>query len=197
MTHFELTRSSSDGRLYRLGGCGTLYLEGLFRSRATATAGAATWHIYNTGLLVRAIEATDASGTVIGRFEPKVVRRGGTLAWAGRHLMLEPSSLWRERYALAEHGVDLALFDGNSWGKTPVRLSVIGEGAADVGLLLLRPLGSVVGGVSQQYDRVDERRSQRGVVRRMTNLLACAIHHRLHHALHPALHRSGVGKTRK
>jgi hypothetical protein len=136
MTHLELTRSSSDRRLYRLGGRGTLYLEGFFRSRATATAGAATWHMYNTGLLVRAIEATDASGTVIGRFEPKVVRRGGRLAWAGRHLTLEPSSLWRERYALAEHGVDLALFDGKSWGKTPVRLSVIGEGAADVGLLL-------------------------------------------------------------
>jgi hypothetical protein len=116
MTHLELTRSSSDRRLYRLGGRGTLYLEGLFRSRATATAGAATWHMYNTGLLVRAIEATDASGTVIGRFEPKVVRRGGRLAWAGRHLTLEPSSLWRERYALAEHGVDLALFDGKSWG---------------------------------------------------------------------------------
>jgi hypothetical protein len=83
------------------------------------------------------MEATDVAGGVVGEFEPRSLRRGGTVSWAGKVLELRPASAWRERYALADGGRELAVLDGKAWGRRPVRVSVDGDAPAiEPGLLL-------------------------------------------------------------
>jgi hypothetical protein len=72
----------------------------------------------------------------VGEFEPRGLRRGGTLRWAGRELTLRPASRWRERYALADGDRELAVFDGKGWGRRPVKVSVDDPEALEPGLLL-------------------------------------------------------------
>jgi hypothetical protein len=75
-------------------------------------------------------------GVVVGEFEPRTIRRGGALRWAGRELSLRPASAWRERYALADGDRELALLDGKGWGRRPVKVSIDDIGAVEPGLLL-------------------------------------------------------------
>lgn len=135
MGDLELKRAPGDRRLYALDGVGTLRLG--FASRtATAEADAASWRIGRRGFWRRAIEATDAAGVAVGEFEPRGLRRGGTLRWAGRALTLRPASHWRERYALADGDRELATFDGKGWGRRPVTITVDDPGAVEPGLML-------------------------------------------------------------
>jgi hypothetical protein len=67
-------------------------------------------------VLRRTVEASDAFGTVVGRFDPRAIRRGGALDWRGRALLLQPASAFRERYALVEAGRELALLEARGWG---------------------------------------------------------------------------------
>ena len=120
MIELELTRSARDRRLYELAGIGTLRLEGLASRRALAQAGGRRRAIARRGFWGRAMEATAEDGTVAGRFDPRSIRRGGTVWWGGRELALRPASAWRERYALAEGGRELALLEGKGWGRRPV-----------------------------------------------------------------------------
>jgi hypothetical protein len=64
------------------------------------------------------------------------MRRGGTLGWGGRELDLRPASRWRERYALAEGALELAVFDGRGWGKRPVGVAIPDERAVEPALVL-------------------------------------------------------------
>jgi hypothetical protein len=82
------------------------------------------------------IEATDDSRSVVGRFEPRSIRRGGALTWAGRELALRPSASFRERYALADGERELALLDGKGWGKRPVKVNIDDSESVEPGLLL-------------------------------------------------------------
>ena len=84
----------------------------------------------------RDIEATDLAGNRVGLYEPRGLRRGGTLHWAGRQLILRPASRWRERYALADGDTEVAIFDGKGWGRTPVSLSIDETATVEPGLLL-------------------------------------------------------------
>jgi hypothetical protein len=136
MVDLELTRAPGDRRLYRLEGVGSLRLQGLFSRAAIAEADDRSWRLASSGRWGRRIEATDAAGSVAGVFEPRSVRRGGALSWAGRELALRPASSWRERYALAEGDRELALLDGKGWGRRPVKVSVEDPDAVDAGLLL-------------------------------------------------------------
>ena len=137
MAELELKRTRDDRRLYAIDGVGTLRLEGLTSRRATADAtGDGSWQIARTGFWQRAIEATDAAGTTLGRFEPHTLRRGGTLRWDERELTLRPASAWRERYALADGDRELVLLDAKGWGKRPVRFTLDDRAAIDPGLLL-------------------------------------------------------------
>ncbi|HYP46996.1 MAG TPA: hypothetical protein VEQ61_00010 [Thermoleophilaceae bacterium] len=136
MADLELTRAPGDRRLYVLEGVGALRLEGFFGRSASAEAGGRTWRIARSGLWRRQIEATDSEGTAIGEFLPRAVRRGGPLKWSGRQLALRPASLWRERYALTDGERELAVFDGKSWGRRPVKVTVEDTGAIEPGLLL-------------------------------------------------------------
>jgi hypothetical protein len=137
MTELELTRTQGDRRLYALEGAGSLRLDGWFSRGATAQAGDSSWRFDRRGLFTTVIEATDAAGALAGEFRGRTLRRGGELTWAGHELMLRPSSIWRERYALAEGERELATIEGKAWGRRPVMVTVEDDGAAiDPGLLL-------------------------------------------------------------
>jgi len=136
MAVIELTRTPGDRREYALEGIGTLRLEGLMSRAATAKAGGSSWRIAHRGFWQRAIEAVDEAGSPVGTFEPRSIRRGGVLTWAGRELALRPAASFRERYALADGERELALLDGKGWGKRPVEVTVDDSDAVEPGLIL-------------------------------------------------------------
>ena len=136
MAELELTRTPGDRRLYVLEGVGTLRLQGFASRAASAEADGTRWRIGRRGFWQRIIEATDVAGTAVGQFEPRSLRRGGTLRWAGREFALRPASSWRERYALADGDRELAVLDGKGWGRRPVKIAVDESEAVDPGLLL-------------------------------------------------------------
>ena len=153
MADLELTRTAGDRRLYGLQGVGTLRLEGLTSRSATAEADGNRWRIGRTGFWRRALQATDEAQTVVGEFDPHDLRRGGKLRWAGRELTLRPASSWRERYALAENGRELATLEGKGWGRRPVKVTVGDGETPEPGLLLfaafiVRGLAEDAGGAS-------------------------------------------------
>jgi hypothetical protein len=72
----------------------------------------------------------------VGEFEPRGLRRGGTIRWAGRQFVLRPASNWRERYALADGERELVVLDGKSWGRRPVKVTIADSETVEPGLLL-------------------------------------------------------------
>src|SRR4051794_14579102 len=135
MAERELARSRSDRRRYELDGVGALRLGGVFSRGATAEAGGATWS-FTRGRWHPTADAADVTGVVVGSFDPRKLRRGGTLRWGGRDFELRPASRWKERYALVSDERELAVLDGRSWGKRPVRIAIDDAGAVEPGLLL-------------------------------------------------------------
>jgi hypothetical protein len=136
MGELELTRSPGDRRLYALADIGTVRLKGWASRAARAEANGRTWEIARRGLLRPAVEASDEAGRTVGQFRARSVRRGGTLRWIDRELMLRPAGRWRERFALADGDRELAVFEGKRWGRRPVKITVDGPRALDPGLLL-------------------------------------------------------------
>jgi hypothetical protein len=135
MVELELIRSAGDRRLYELAGIGTIRMPSLFaRGPAIATAGRTSWR-FERRFWSRGATATDDGGAMCGEFEPRTLRRGGTLRWNDRELALRPASSFRERYALADGNREVALFDGKSWGKRPVKVT-LEEDSLDPGLVL-------------------------------------------------------------
>jgi hypothetical protein len=136
MAELELTRTTGDRRVYALDGVGTLRLEGFASRRATAEAAGTSWRIARRGFWQRRFEAIDAAGRAVGEFEPRGLRRGGTIRWAGRQFVLRPASNWRERYALADGERELVVLDGKSWGRRPVKVTIADSETVEPGLLL-------------------------------------------------------------
>jgi hypothetical protein len=137
MTDLELIRSPHDRRLYELGHAGTVRLIGWAARVACAeTADGRRYDIARRGMFRPGVDATDATGTAVGRFSARGMRRGGTLRWMDRVMELRPASRWRERYALAESDRELAVFEGKGWGKRPVTVTLDDDAALDPGLLL-------------------------------------------------------------
>lgn len=97
MADLELTRMPHDRRLYALEDVGSLRLQGFASRSATAEAGSRQWRIARRGFWQRRIDATDQSGVAVGGFEPRSLRRGGTIRWGGREFTLRAASNWRER----------------------------------------------------------------------------------------------------
>jgi hypothetical protein len=136
MPDLELTRTHGDRRAYALEGIGRLRLEGLFARAATAEADGASWRFVRTGFWRRSIAATDAGGSVVGEYEPRGLRRGGTVRWRGHGLALRPASSWRERYALADGDRELAWLHGKGWGRRPVKVTIDDSAPVEPALLL-------------------------------------------------------------
>ena len=132
----DLVRVPGDRRLYSLPGFGTLRLQGILGRSALAQSDAGSWRIARRGFWQREVVATNEAGAVCAIFDPRSIRRGGTLRFADRELTLRPASSWRERYELVEHDRRLALLDGKGWGKRPVRVTIEDGGRLDAGLLL-------------------------------------------------------------
>jgi len=135
VTDTELTRVQGERRCYSLAGVGTLRLEGFTGRRATADARGRSWQFGRSGFWQRSIEATDLAGIVVGAFEPRTWRGGGTLRWGGRELHLRPASAWRSRYAVADGESELAVLEGKGWDKRPVKVTTL-DTELDPGLLL-------------------------------------------------------------
>jgi hypothetical protein len=136
----ELTRSRDDRRTYVLEEVGAVRVGGWLGGPAEIDVVGERWEVRRRGILRRVTEATDAAGAVVGRFGPQGWRRGGPLWWNGRDLALEPSSAWRERYALTEGERELASLEGKGWGSRPVRIAVADLAAVDPALLLFAAL---------------------------------------------------------
>jgi hypothetical protein len=136
MGELELTRTPGERRLYALADVGTVRLKGWASRAARAEANGRTWEIARRGLWRPTVEATDGAGRTVGQFRARSGRRGGTLRWIDRELMLRPAGRWRERFALADGDHELAVFEGKRWGRRPVKITVDGPRALDPGLLL-------------------------------------------------------------
>jgi hypothetical protein len=132
----ELTRDPEDRRRFVLEGVGSLRLEGWGRRRATLDAAGRSWQAAPTGFWKRRIEATDAAGSPVADFEPRSVRRGGTLRVGARELQIAPASRWKERYALKDGERELAVLEARTWGRRPVRVAVADPSAVDPLVLL-------------------------------------------------------------
>jgi len=150
MAELELTRTREDRNLYALEGVGTLRLRGWLTKSATAEAGGRSWEITRRGLFAPVTEAADASGAIVGTFRGRTIKRAGTLTWADRDLTLRPASMWRERYALGDGERELAVLEGKSWGKRPVKVVVEDPAAVDPGLILFTAF--VVRGLAEDAD---------------------------------------------
>jgi hypothetical protein len=136
MAELALTRSKGDRRRYELEGIGTLRLGGWASRWATAEAGERKWGLARRGILRSRIEATDPAGTVVGTFEGRSLKRGGTLRWDGAEYVLKPDSRWRERYALVDGERTLSTLEGKGWGKRPVRVEIADDVTIAPGLVL-------------------------------------------------------------
>jgi hypothetical protein len=136
MLELELTRTRDDRRAYRLGDLGTLRLGGITARTAHADAGGRRWTFSRQGFWRRTVRATGEGGAASGQFAQRSLRRGGPLRWGERELALRPASRWRERYALVDGDVELAVFDARGWGRRPVRVTITGADAVEPGLLL-------------------------------------------------------------
>ena len=136
MADLALIRSPGDRRRYELDGVGTLRLGGWASRWATAEAGERRWGLARRGLWRSVIEATDPASTVVGAFEGRSLKRGGTLRWGEHEYLLKPDSNWTESYALLDGERRLAALEGKGWGKRPVRVAIDDEAEIDPGLLL-------------------------------------------------------------
>jgi hypothetical protein len=135
VAELELSRNGNDRRLYEIMGVGALRVGGLFSRRTTAEAGTATWSFDRVGFWQTTVEASDATGVVVGSFASRK-RRGGFLRWGDRAFELRPASKWTERYALAENDRELAVLDAKSWGKRPVKITLEEPSLVEPGLML-------------------------------------------------------------
>jgi hypothetical protein len=139
MQTLELTRSSEGRRVYRLADRGTLRLNGLLMRSATVEADGATFTIERESFWTRAVRATDADG-LVGRFEPRTVRRGGVLEWRGVEHMLEPAALIAQRYSLEREGKVIAVVQARGWwgwgSRCPVTVELPDASDVDTGLLM-------------------------------------------------------------
>ena len=136
MVELELRRSPGERRLYEISGVGTVRFEGFFSRRATAEASADAWSFARSGFWRSKIEAFDAGGTAVGSFNPRAMRRGGSLRWQDRDLELRLASMGTGRYALADRDRELAVFDATSWSKRPVKITLDEPSLVEPGLLL-------------------------------------------------------------
>ena len=136
IVEYELTRSQDHRRVYEIEGVGSLRFGGILARRATAQAGATAWSFDRGGFWRTTIKASDATGAVVGSFDPRSIRRGGSLRWGDHDLVLRPASTWKERYALVEHDNELAVLDAKSWGKRPLKITVAQPDVVEPGLVL-------------------------------------------------------------
>ncbi len=127
MAELELTRDAVDRRTFVLAGVGRIRHGGwLKRSAELSTEQGNRWKADRKGFRQRPV-FTDAAGGEPARFDAAgTFKRGGRLeVTGGGAYALEPSSHFKERYALTADGRELATVEAAGWSsKRPVRLTV-------------------------------------------------------------------------
>jgi hypothetical protein len=111
-------------------------IKGWTSRAASAEVDGRRLELARRGLWRRSVAATDATGAAIGRFSAHGLRRGGSLRWEDRELVLRPASRWRERYALTDGRRELALIESTGWGRRPLKVTLDEPQGLDPRLLL-------------------------------------------------------------
>ena len=135
-TQLELRRLPHERNTYQLGDVGTVRRSGFGWRSALGQAREQRWTFTASGVWKVRAQAIDHTGIVVGEYLPRVLRGGGTMRWYGRELALRPTSSWRQRYALNDHGRDIVTVDARTGGRRPVAMTVLDRERADPGLLL-------------------------------------------------------------
>jgi hypothetical protein len=139
MPELRLTRSPEDRKLFVLAGVGTIRNGSWFQRSAELCAETGTsWQVDRKGFRARPV-FTDGAGGEPARFEGYgTFKRGGKLTTAdGATYELKPSSHFKERYALAAEGRELATIEASGWSaKRPVTVELGGETEVDDLVLL-------------------------------------------------------------
>jgi hypothetical protein len=143
----QLTQTPLERRLYVFEGVGTLRLTGWMLNGATAEARGLSWQISSRGIRQRVIQASDATGAVVGRFNGRTLHGGQALRWSTRELVLRPESVWRERYVLVDESRRVATIERKGWDARAVDMTVDDAAAAEPELLLFAAF--VVGTLAQ------------------------------------------------
>ena len=133
----ELRRVPDERHAYFIDGIGRLRRDGgMFSSSFVGEAAGHSWRFAGRGLMQHTLEATDSNGAVIGRFVPNTIRRGGHLEWGARQLMLNPATRSRDGYVVREEDRDIIRIENRSWGRRPLKLTLIGADPIEPGLVL-------------------------------------------------------------
>ena len=111
----RLTHARRCPREYALKGVGRVCVTHWSSRAATVEARGLSWHITRCGVLQPVIQATDATGDVVGTFRGRALRRGGPLEWSHRELSLQPEERWPARYVLVNGDRKLATIEGPRW----------------------------------------------------------------------------------
>lgn len=139
MPELRLTRSPEDRQTFVLEGVGTIRNGSwLKRSAELAAQSGNTWQVDRKGFRQRPV-FTDGTGGEPARFEASgTFKRGGRLGIArAATYELKPSSHFKERYALAADGRELATIEASGWSaKRPVTVAIAGDVEMDDLVLL-------------------------------------------------------------
>jgi hypothetical protein len=131
----RLTRLPGDPALYALEGVGTLRVIGRNRRAATVEARGLSWNITCRGIWRPVIQVADPVGNVIGIFQGRRLRRGGSLAWSRSQLTLRCDSRSPAYVLTSAHRV-LAKVEAGSWDEKSPNITVDPYAEIDPELLL-------------------------------------------------------------
>jgi hypothetical protein len=132
----QLTRGRGNGRLYAIEGVGRLRLTGWTSRAGTAEAGGRSWQIVCHGIWQPVVQASDATGDIVGEGIARTPHDGATLRWSDRELALRADGLWRDRYILVDGDRRLATIDGRGSGRRPLGITADAAAEIEPGLLL-------------------------------------------------------------
>lgn len=139
MPKLQLTRSPEDRKTFVLEGVGAIRNGGwLKRSAELCAERGTTWQVDRKGVRQRPV-FTDGTGGEPARYEASgTFKRGGRLEVAsGATYELKPSSHFKERYALAARGSELATIEASGWSaKRPITVALVEDAEMDDLVLL-------------------------------------------------------------
>jgi len=138
MTELALTRASDDRKRYDLPGYGSLRRDRWFSRRCVLrTDDGRELTARTQGMLQRAAEAVDRSGSVVGDYrQRRLVNRGGDLAWSGLPYEVTSQSMLHTRDVVSRHQEPVVSVHVKAWGGRTPAVVTVSDPRADPGLVL-------------------------------------------------------------